>query len=147
LAQLHGWRRVHFRAARVQVDPVTGEERWATPYDGEDGFPDLVLARDGEVIFRELKSHTGKLAKAQQEWLDELGEFGGLWRPGMEAKILQELSRPWKVQRTMEQRGLRLVDLVAMEERLTKREAYLAGSEDDLGELAALRWIRTGSTS
>lgn len=33
------------------------------------GFPDLVLARRGKVIFAELKSESGKLSPAQAEWL------------------------------------------------------------------------------
>lgn len=36
---------------------------------GNTGFPDLVLARDGRVIFAELKGTGGKLAEAQVAWL------------------------------------------------------------------------------
>ncbi len=49
------------------------------------GFPDLVLSKDGRVIFAELKSRTGYLRKTQREWLDSLRENPGievyLWRP------------------------------------------------------------------
>lgn len=50
------------------------------------GFPDLVLARNGRVIFAELKTETGKMSKAQARWrdmivgLDHHNEFF-LWRP------------------------------------------------------------------
>lgn len=36
------------------------------------GYPDLTLVRDGRLIFAELKSDTGRLSAAQQEWLDAL---------------------------------------------------------------------------
>lgn len=49
------------------------------------GFPDLVLARGGCVIFVELKRDRGKLSLAQEEWRARLGECPGveyyLWRP------------------------------------------------------------------
>ncbi len=32
------------------------------------GFPDLVLARDGEVLFLELKTETGRLTTEQAGW-------------------------------------------------------------------------------
>jgi len=37
------------------------------------GFPDLVLAREGRVIFVEVKAEKGRLSKSQAEWLRELG--------------------------------------------------------------------------
>ena len=36
---------------------------------GDPGFPDLVLAKDGRVIFLELKSDKGKATDAQYKWL------------------------------------------------------------------------------
>ena len=36
------------------------------------GYPDITLARYGQVAFVELKSQTGRLAPAQAEWLTEL---------------------------------------------------------------------------
>ena len=49
------------------------------------GFPDLVLCKDGRVIFAELKSQKGPIRKAQQEWLDNLQMNNSvevyLWRP------------------------------------------------------------------
>ena len=39
---------------------------------GDPGFPDLVLAREGQVIFAELKSARGKITQQQTEWLTDL---------------------------------------------------------------------------
>ena len=38
----------------------------------EAGFPDLVLAKPGRLIFAECKRRTGKLTAAQAQWLDLL---------------------------------------------------------------------------
>ncbi len=40
---------------------------------GHPGFPDLVLARKGRVLFLELKSKSGTVAPDQEAWLRELG--------------------------------------------------------------------------
>ncbi len=50
------------------------------------GFPDLVMVQKttGRVIHAELKSATGRVSAAQQEWLDALRRGGRdvyLWRP------------------------------------------------------------------
>ena len=63
LATLYGYRVYH-----------TFNSRRSAP-----GFPDLVLARSGAVLFVELKTTTGKVSKAQAEWLDATG--GECWRP------------------------------------------------------------------
>lgn len=50
----------------------------------EGGFPDLVLVRGDRVVYRELKSATGKLTAEQEVWLDALAAAGadaGVWRP------------------------------------------------------------------
>ena len=44
------------------------------------GFPDLVLARDGRVLFAELKTATGRLTAEQVQWCDALPHWY-LWRP------------------------------------------------------------------
>lgn len=80
-ARLLGWRVAHFRPART----IDG---WRTPVaaDGA-GFPDLVLARRGVVIFAELKGEKGRLTPEQRGWLSTLrGCTGGchwtfVWRP------------------------------------------------------------------
>lgn len=49
------------------------------------GFPDLVLTKNGIVIFAELKMPKGKLTIAQKEWAKALRKSEGvkyyLWRP------------------------------------------------------------------
>jgi hypothetical protein len=77
LAQHFRWRVAHFRPARVIV---RGVETWRTPCEGDAaGFPDLVLAKYGQVYFRELKTQKGKVTPEQQAWLDATG--GKVWRP------------------------------------------------------------------
>lgn len=74
-AHLRHWRIAHVRPART-------EDGWRTPYEGDDGLPDLILARAGRVILAELKSDTGKKPTLdQQAWLDAAGPNGYLWRP------------------------------------------------------------------
>lgn len=69
-ARLYGWM-VHHDL------PVTtwrkGEARTRTAVMGDPGFPDLVLARAGEVIIVELKTETGRFQPGQKEWLRALG--------------------------------------------------------------------------
>jgi hypothetical protein len=48
------------------------------------GWPDLVLVRGDRIVYRELKSATGKVSEEQQVWLDALAAAGadtGVWRP------------------------------------------------------------------
>jgi hypothetical protein len=48
------------------------------------GFPDLVLAGPGGVLFRELKNDHGQLRPEQQRWRYRLlagGTDYGVWRP------------------------------------------------------------------
>ena len=50
-----------------------------------EGFPDLVLVRN-VVLYRELKTETGRLTPAQKAWGDRLTEAGAdyqVWRPKM----------------------------------------------------------------
>ncbi len=66
------------------------------------GFPDLVLCRSGQVLFIEVKSEKGKLSKAQDKWLTELGVDTSLqfdhfhevyvWRPSDMADIEETLA-------------------------------------------------------
>ena len=66
LAHLQGWLVHHTRPAQNR------RGQWATPIQGDPGFPDLVLARDGRIIFAELKSEKGKLTHEQEGWLQQL---------------------------------------------------------------------------
>lgn len=48
------------------------------------GFPDLVIVGRGGILYRELKTETGKVSAAQQAWLDALKAVGAdarVWRP------------------------------------------------------------------
>jgi len=69
LARLRGWLVFH---------PLNS--RGSTP-----GWPDLCLVRDGQLIFAELKTDTGRVTRDQQLWLDKLAACHGVtahvWRP------------------------------------------------------------------
>lgn len=78
MAQVLGWRVAHFRPAQMQSG------RWATPMQGNVGFPDAVFARAGVVLFVEFKAARGVLSVPQIEWAVEIR--GGcakhyVWRP------------------------------------------------------------------
>lgn len=84
-----GWRMHHCRPARSR----TGT--WATPIQGDAGFPDLVVARAGAVQLIELKTDTGRLSEHQRAWLTQSRGF--LWRPGsidVQLAWLQDGPRP-----------------------------------------------------
>lgn len=83
-ARLRGWMCTHFRPART----VKG---WATALQGDPGFPDLVLARDGVVLVAELKRHGKKASPAQLRWLAAVGACGRLWGPANWPEIFEEL--------------------------------------------------------
>lgn len=87
-AALRGWLIHHDRPARAR-ERGTGRDGWRTAISGDAGFPDLVLARHGRVVFAELKSDIGKPTPAQARWADHLGYDLGfestfdyyLWKP------------------------------------------------------------------
>ena len=62
----------------------------------ERGFPDVVICGPSGVLFRELKSSTGRLSPAQREWLDKLRQAGAdaaVWRPdSWPDQVLLEIS-------------------------------------------------------
>lgn len=91
IAQIHGWRVAHFRAAKVTRG---GVEKYETPVAANGkGFPDLVLAKAGRpVIYCELKSESGKVRPEQVEWLELLRLTPSqvfVWRPSQ----LDEITR------------------------------------------------------
>lgn len=87
LAELHGWRWWHDNDSRRN----------------KSGFPDLVLVRDGVLIFAELKSETGRVSPAQTEWIGALEAVAmsgiegvvevHVWRPRDWESIVKVLSR------------------------------------------------------
>jgi hypothetical protein len=85
-----------FQATVLAVARVRGwlvyhvpDSRRSTP-----GFPDLVMARDGDVIFAELKLDGKKPTPAQQAWLDALpAALVGVycWTPSQWTEIEERL--------------------------------------------------------
>lgn len=86
LAHIYSWRVAHFRPARVK-DQNGGHERFVTAVAGDGkGFPDLVLinTRFKLMLYRELKTRSGRLSPDQEAWRDAIIAAGGdwdLWRP------------------------------------------------------------------
>jgi hypothetical protein len=81
MAQRGGWLVAHFRPAQ------NARGDWRTPVAGDGkGFPDLVLVHHGRglLLFRELKTQTGRLSGEQVDWLNALraaGQNVKVWRP------------------------------------------------------------------
>lgn len=73
LAEVRGWLVAHFTSAQARSG------RWVTPMLGDSGFPDLVLARDGEIVIAELKREVGYVTAGQARWLEGLTGAEG-WR-------------------------------------------------------------------
>lgn len=101
-AQAAGWLVMHTRPA------MDSRGHWSTPLQGNPGFPDLVLARAGVVLIRELKTTTGELFPAQQRWGAELGDLWGVWTPNDWDTIRAEIAgrrpgmAPWLARRRVE---------------------------------------------
>jgi VRR-NUC domain len=74
------------------------------PYDSRKsapGWPDLVLMRGREVLFRELKTDSGRTTAEQREWLDGLeaaGQDVEVWRPRDWDRIAQRLGSAYQYQ-------------------------------------------------
>lgn len=94
LARLRGCLVHHCRPART----ASG---WSTPIQGDSGFPDLVIAGAGGVLFRELKTETGTVTVPQRLWIDRLSVAQvnvAVWRPddlrsGLVDSEIREVSR------------------------------------------------------
>ncbi len=65
-AKLRGW------LVHAERPSTSRNGKWATAIQGDAGFPDLVLARKGRVIFAELKRQGQKERPSQRRWLDAL---------------------------------------------------------------------------
>ncbi len=89
LAALYGWRVNHHRPTPTGR---TGD-RWTTATTVK-GWPDLTLWRPGALLFRELKTDTGRLTADQREVLAELAAAGAdveVWRPRDFDRVLTTL--------------------------------------------------------
>jgi len=92
-ATLQGWSWMHIQKA------VNDRLRWRTPTTGKlgSGWPDLVLTRNGRLLFVELKAEKGKVTGIQTEVLETLGVIPcaevHVWRPSDWPRILEVLSR------------------------------------------------------
>ena len=83
---------------QAQVVQIAKMKRWLVYHTwdsrrSEPGFPDLCLVRE-RVLFRELKTDTGKLSPHQKLWGDKLTEAGAdfaVWRPAQLQAIYSEL--------------------------------------------------------
>ena len=82
------------------VTDVANAGSWLTyhTYDSrrsQAGFPDLVMSKNGRVIFAELKTQKGRIRKEQQHWIDVLTQNPSievyLWRPSDSDQIIQTL--------------------------------------------------------
>lgn len=88
-----------FMSQVIQLARVTGWLVYHTRNSkGSDaGFPDLVLVRDGQVMFWECKRDEGKPTMAQAEWLAALGDSSivevGVIRPRDWFHVERELTR------------------------------------------------------
>jgi hypothetical protein len=77
-ARLLNWRVAHFRPARTN-------RGWRTPMTGDPGWPDLSLAREGRLVFLELKAKGKRPTPEQEGWLGVLSSV-----PGVEAHVVTE---------------------------------------------------------
>ena len=78
LARWYGWQVMH-----------NADSRRSNP-----GWPDLVLAGHGRVIFAELKAEKGRLSAAQKTWLTALSSASlevCVWRPADQPEVLRVL--------------------------------------------------------
>lgn len=78
-ARLHRWRTFHAL-----------DSRGSTP-----GWPDLAMVRRGRFVLAELKTATGRVSPAQQDWLTDLAACPGaevhLWRPSDWPRVQETL--------------------------------------------------------
>ena len=94
-----------FQAKVLKIAKQTGWTVYHT-YDSrrsQPGFPDLVLVRD-RVLYRELKTNTGKQSEAQKIWERSLLKANAdfkVWRPKDIDAIVKELTRRESNMRTM----------------------------------------------
>lgn len=66
-------------------------KRMMTPYTGDSGLPDLILARRGTVLLIEVKSEIGKPTLDQQAWVNAAGPNGYVTHPSDWPRLLKVL--------------------------------------------------------
>lgn len=91
-ARMRGWMVMHTKAAQIRPGV------WATPLQGNPGFPDLVLVRPvhGDVVFVELKKDGGRLSIGQKAWITALKAAGAevyVWYPDDMEAIVKRLGK------------------------------------------------------
>ena len=86
LAKQAGWLRFHPRPSQAPSG------RYVTNFDGDKGWPDLALARNGVVVLAELKTESGKLTDGQKEWIEASGGLIRVWRPSDWNEITETLT-------------------------------------------------------
>lgn len=89
IAKMRGWLVYH-------ALPAMKNERWATHFQGDAGFPDLVLVHaTGGVVFAELKAGRNKLTVDQMRWRRHLLEADYehyIWYPEDMQQVIDRLS-------------------------------------------------------
>lgn len=86
-------------AFQARVKSFAGRHGWECYHThnskrSDPGFPDLVLARPPRILFRELKTETGKVSDDQKKWLLLLAACGldaAVWRPSQWDEIQETL--------------------------------------------------------
>jgi hypothetical protein len=89
---------VQFQSLVIELADLGGWWHYH-PYDSRrstPGFPDLTLAHPvrGRILYRELKTETGRVSAAQLGWLSTLRDAGAdaaVWRPSAMETIKQTL--------------------------------------------------------
>lgn len=90
-ATARGWEWMHIQRA------INERGRWRTPVSGNlgAGWPDLVLVRDGRLVFVELKADRGSVTGFQSHVLQVLGAIPKaevyVWRPRQWDEIMEVL--------------------------------------------------------
>lgn len=105
LAQRAGWKVAHFHDSRREIVSQGGARRLVGDALAK-GWPDLVLGRDGHVIFAELKAKGGRVTPEQEQWLFLLSTIAesvpervtvAVWRPADIDAVKRALLRPLAV--------------------------------------------------
>lgn len=95
LAQGLGFLCAHFRTVRVQR--ANGSVSYQTPVQADGaGFPDLVMAGHGRVVFVELKANKGRIHPEQETWINLLRESGAtvfVWKPRQWSEVATLLEK------------------------------------------------------